>query len=163
MAGLLRHLWTSAKEWRNERRDPELVKLFLQSPERRLEILDLATPSVRFFMLALWQFAESDLESAEVQMINTISLPTGGVSSLPHPMSNHWFRLLLSPIYSEENESATGGLTYVTTKGPVTIYVEYTNWLEKPWDSANRMKVMSDNPETYTFSKKPLHQWVAPG
>jgi hypothetical protein len=160
MAGLLRHLWSAAKEWRGERRDFELMKVFLESPQRREKIIELASPSARFFMLVLWQFAESDLESTEVQLINTISLPTGGVSSLPHPMGIHWIRLLLSPIYSEENENAPGGLTYVTTKGPVSIYVEKTDWLDKPYDMATFEKAMADYPETYIFSKKPLDQWA---
>jgi hypothetical protein len=69
MASLLRTLWTTAKEWRQERRDLRCLKAFLQSPsfDERQKVLKKASNHAGLLMMYLWEFVRSGLETLEIR------------------------------------------------------------------------------------------------
>ena len=117
MAGLLRRVWSAAKEWRNEERDLRRMKVFLASPERRDHALDSATSAAKFLMTTLSGCVLSGRERIEICFECTLSTPDGKKLQLPVAMRSRWSILLLCM------QDESGGFTYVTEKGPVRISV----------------------------------------
>ena len=117
MEGLLQRLRSAATEWRNEKRDFKLMKVFLESPDQRLETIESATPAARYLMPELMKFVASEHEQVEIRIECMSSNSLLGKTRIPTNIYRRWFDLLRQI----EDESRT--FSYMTDKGPVPVFV----------------------------------------
>jgi hypothetical protein len=123
MEGLLRRLWTAAKEWRDERRDLRLLRIFLQSPSQRDKAMARATLETGLFMLTLVQFVGSELKTLEVRT-NGLVMWCSFPGDMPAPASvfPKW-KSLVESARRTMGEFTGPCFTFVTGEAPVSIIV----------------------------------------
>jgi hypothetical protein len=158
--GLLECLWSAARRYRSEKRDLNIIKVFLQSPERRWKVVKSATSEAKSLMYTLAGFAATDLQTAKVQFRYTMSSPSemGSDLPIPPPIASRWSALILSAMFDAAKNGDGCPFPFATEKSTVLIDVDQTvpKLPEAPSNDLGEsfMKALLDQPRTFIFSKR---------
>ena len=157
MKSLLHRLKSAVQEWRDEKRDLRLWNVFLVSSSQRWEAMESVTSATKYLMLALLQFAQSELETTELRLEQKISSPMWGETRIPMSMRSRWDELLCIACRFGYEKFRGIGFEIATEKGPVSIFVTRPPMpahVPDLDDMTNFIQESCDAMETFLLSKK---------